>query len=339
MRLGAYPATLAEGSIVAEAYGTTEVSERHRHRYEVNNAYRDDAGEGRPAHLRHLAGRPAGRVRRAGPRAAPVLRGHPGAPGAQEPADPAAPAVRRVRRGRAWRTPRPTSCRSTWTPAARRRGPRRPRPRRNGAATEARVGVVSAVEHRYEVRDRARALPRPASSTWSPTRCDARRRGRGRATTCGTSARSAWSPSTTQGRVVLVRQYRHPVGVRLWELPAGLMDVRRRAAGRGGGAGAGRGGRPHGGALGHCWSTCTPRRAARNELIRIFLARDLAEVPADASGTSAPTRRPTSRSPGSTWTRRSRMVLRRRDHQRGLRGRAARRGPGPGRRLDRAAPG
>ncbi|SDZ43838.1 CTP synthase [Micromonospora pattaloongensis] len=41
MRLGAYPATLTEGSIVAEAYGATEVSERHRHRYEVNNAYRD----------------------------------------------------------------------------------------------------------------------------------------------------------------------------------------------------------------------------------------------------------------------------------------------------------
>ncbi|MGI3782032.1 MAG: CTP synthase, partial [Janthinobacterium lividum] len=41
MRLGAYPATLKAGSIVAEAYGTTEVSERHRHRYEVNNAYRD----------------------------------------------------------------------------------------------------------------------------------------------------------------------------------------------------------------------------------------------------------------------------------------------------------
>jgi CTP synthase len=41
MRLGAYPAKLAEGSIVAEAYGATEVSERHRHRYEVNNAYRD----------------------------------------------------------------------------------------------------------------------------------------------------------------------------------------------------------------------------------------------------------------------------------------------------------
>lgn len=41
MRLGSYPAKLVEGSIVAQAYGTTEVTERHRHRYEVNNAYRD----------------------------------------------------------------------------------------------------------------------------------------------------------------------------------------------------------------------------------------------------------------------------------------------------------
>ena len=41
MRLGAYPAKLAKDSLVAELYGTTTVSERHRHRYEVNNAYRD----------------------------------------------------------------------------------------------------------------------------------------------------------------------------------------------------------------------------------------------------------------------------------------------------------
>ncbi len=40
MRLGAYPAVLEAGSVVATAYGATEVSERHRHRYEVNNAYR-----------------------------------------------------------------------------------------------------------------------------------------------------------------------------------------------------------------------------------------------------------------------------------------------------------
>ncbi len=41
MRLGAYPAVLAKGSVVAKAYGSDEVSERHRHRFEVNNAYRD----------------------------------------------------------------------------------------------------------------------------------------------------------------------------------------------------------------------------------------------------------------------------------------------------------
>ncbi|WP_253377391.1 CTP synthase [Okibacterium sp. HSC-33S16] len=47
MRLGLYPAHLDEGSITAELYGSTEISERHRHRYEVNNRYRQqiaDAG-------------------------------------------------------------------------------------------------------------------------------------------------------------------------------------------------------------------------------------------------------------------------------------------------------
>jgi CTP synthase len=40
MRLGLYPAKLAEGSIAREVYGEPYVEERHRHRYEVNNAYR-----------------------------------------------------------------------------------------------------------------------------------------------------------------------------------------------------------------------------------------------------------------------------------------------------------
>ncbi len=40
MRLGAYPALLQRGSQAAGIYGTTEISERHRHRYEVNTAYR-----------------------------------------------------------------------------------------------------------------------------------------------------------------------------------------------------------------------------------------------------------------------------------------------------------
>ncbi|HEX3162707.1 MAG TPA: CTP synthase [Pseudolabrys sp.] len=40
MRLGAYDATLTRGSRVASIYGTTEISERHRHRYEVNTTYK-----------------------------------------------------------------------------------------------------------------------------------------------------------------------------------------------------------------------------------------------------------------------------------------------------------
>ncbi|MCA9590378.1 MAG: CTP synthase, partial [Myxococcales bacterium] len=41
MRLGGFPCTLKPGSVAAEAYGTTEVSERHRHRYEFANEFRD----------------------------------------------------------------------------------------------------------------------------------------------------------------------------------------------------------------------------------------------------------------------------------------------------------
>ncbi len=45
MRLGAYPCRLRPGSRVAQVYNATEVSERHRHRYEVSNAYRDVLAE------------------------------------------------------------------------------------------------------------------------------------------------------------------------------------------------------------------------------------------------------------------------------------------------------
>ena len=41
MRLGAYPCVLKAGTRAADAYGTTEISERHRHRWEINNNYRD----------------------------------------------------------------------------------------------------------------------------------------------------------------------------------------------------------------------------------------------------------------------------------------------------------
>jgi len=42
MRLGLFPAVLASGSVVAGVYSATEIQERHRHRYEVNNKYREE---------------------------------------------------------------------------------------------------------------------------------------------------------------------------------------------------------------------------------------------------------------------------------------------------------
>ncbi len=46
MRLGAYEAKLAGNSRVATMYGSTDISERHRHRYEVNVAYREPLEKG-----------------------------------------------------------------------------------------------------------------------------------------------------------------------------------------------------------------------------------------------------------------------------------------------------
>jgi CTP synthase len=59
MRLGLYPAKLAEGSQVAAAYGLPYVDERHRHRYEVANAYRPQLEE---AGLRFSGTSPDGRL-------------------------------------------------------------------------------------------------------------------------------------------------------------------------------------------------------------------------------------------------------------------------------------
>ena len=45
MRLGAYPCRLAPGSLAARIYGCESISERHRHRYELSNEYRDQLSE------------------------------------------------------------------------------------------------------------------------------------------------------------------------------------------------------------------------------------------------------------------------------------------------------
>ena len=41
MRLGSYPCVLKEGSLAREIYGTEKIEERHRHRYEYNNSYKE----------------------------------------------------------------------------------------------------------------------------------------------------------------------------------------------------------------------------------------------------------------------------------------------------------
>ena len=46
MRLGAYPCVIRDGTLMAKCYGTKEISERHRHRYEFNNQYRDEFEKG-----------------------------------------------------------------------------------------------------------------------------------------------------------------------------------------------------------------------------------------------------------------------------------------------------
>ena len=42
LRLGSYPCVLQDGSLSLELFGKKEIQERHRHRYEVNNAYREE---------------------------------------------------------------------------------------------------------------------------------------------------------------------------------------------------------------------------------------------------------------------------------------------------------
>ena len=64
MRLGAYPCDLVPGTKAATAYGESSISERHRHRWEFNNAYREVLEAGGPGFQRSVTQRPSGRDRR-----------------------------------------------------------------------------------------------------------------------------------------------------------------------------------------------------------------------------------------------------------------------------------
>ena len=98
MRLGLYPARLTPGTKAAEAYGSEVIYERHRHRFEVNNQYRERL----EAAGMVLSGQsPDGRLVEI-----VELRDHPWFVASQfhpefkSPPGPAAPAVRRLRGGR-----------------------------------------------------------------------------------------------------------------------------------------------------------------------------------------------------------------------------------------------
>ena len=100
MRLGLYPAALADGSVVREAYGERPIEERHRHRYEVNNP---TATSSRPPAWCSRAPTPDHNLVEFVelPREVhPYYVVHPGAPRAALAADPPAPAVRGAGRRR-----------------------------------------------------------------------------------------------------------------------------------------------------------------------------------------------------------------------------------------------
>ena len=175
MRLGLYPAVLQAGTRVEELYGSALVEERHRHRYEVNNAYRAALEE---AGLVFSGLSPDGHlVEFAEMRRPPVLRRHPGASGIPVPPDPAASAVQGPDRGR----PRALQVgRAPWPPAPRPpHEQHRQRIRRHPRAL-ARSRLGRAASHPPDRRaDRPGPHPRPSSG----------RTGRGASSGCRSRAR------------------------------------------------------------------------------------------------------------------------------------------------------
>ena len=226
MRLGAYVAQLAEGSQVAQAYGSTVVSERHRHRYEFNPRYRarfDESDfwcsgtspDGRLVEFIELRSHPFW----VGTQAHPELKSRPTRP---------APLFRELDRRRPW--PAPRAARRTCSTST----PTRPAPR--------------------SARDR-RASPSSARSSWCAARCSASVRShfptpdgeRVRARRSSTTpARWRSCRCTTTARSRLVRQYRAALEARPARAPGRHPRRGRRARSGHRRPRAGRGGRPGG---------------------------------------------------------------------------------------------
>ena len=213
MRLGLYPILLAEGTRASRLYGQGIIQERHRHRYEVNNDYLDEAREARAARVRALGREAAGRDHRAG--RASVLRRRAVPSRVPLAAVGSASAVRRLREG----GPRPRQARRVGTVTTRAVRIGRHHDRRRRAAGADRRAVRhrerEARAHDRRAADRA-SPPTPGcrSSTSRPTtRPTARRsssyRGPGLrrgpahpAARCATRSASRCSPTSTRSREV-----------------------------------------------------------------------------------------------------------------------------------------
>ena len=171
MRLGSYPAVLRPDTIVRSAYDTEVDLRAPPAPLRVQPPLPPPAGGGGAALLGHLARRPAGGVRRALPRRAPVLRRHPGPPRVQEPAQPAPPAVPGAGQGGAWSGPNrvlrgfrsPTNRKVSRSPLPRLEACRQLPPRRLQGGRPGRVPDIPGGDVRVAGRRAVRAVDRRAS--------------------------------------------------------------------------------------------------------------------------------------------------------------------------------
>ncbi len=219
MRLGSYPAILADGSLVAAAYGSTRVAERHRHRYEVANSYRpvlEDAG------LVFSGTSPDGRLVEFVELVARSTRSSsaPKRTRSSSLAQPERTRCSRVSsqpRCSARMTLRLSSARSPCPVAVCRSGPEvppgRPMSQLRDEASSAYPVRRSTIDFRsgrvIDVRTDEVSMPGGATAT--------------RDVVVHPGAVGIIALDNA-GQVLLIQQYRHPVGRLLWEPPAGLLD-------------------------------------------------------------------------------------------------------------------
>ncbi len=275
MRLGAYPATLEPGSIVAEAYQSTHISERHRHRYEVNNEYRDRIAE---SGLRFSGTSPDGHLVEfveyprevhpflVGTQAHPELKSRPTRPHPLFDAFIGAAiefkAAERLPVEIPEQHPNGREHPRTTTPHSRCRDTSR---NRWLVADHDFDTVSSETVYRGSILAlRADQVRMPGGSTATREVVEH----------FGAVAVAAVDESR---RVAMVYQYRHPLGRRLWELPAGLLDE----PGEDPAIAAARELREETGVVAEHWSVLVDAASSpgfTDESVRVYLAGGLSHV-------------------------------------------------------------